>query len=165
LASNAINRETARDALATLINTEVVTNNSQAVAVYNYLKGRLGGVSPVAMVVSAGSARQQKGMGADKHRNKFRLLVRILVRDEATAEAAGWTEQAAEGRLDLLEKEIADVVMDNRSPAQNESVPWARLYLESFESGEFSKIIPIADLDGKPYIMEEIPVIAEMHDA
>jgi hypothetical protein len=165
LASDAKNRETARDYLATLLTAELVTSKGYAVAVYNYLKGRLGGVSPIVMVVSAGSAREQQGMGADKHRNKFRYLVRILVRDADTDANANWTEQAVEDRLDLLEKETVDVVMDNRSTAQNGSVPWARLYLESFETGEFSRIIPVTDLDGKPYIMEEIPVIAEMHDA
>lgn len=162
MTSNAINRETARDYLATLLNADLVTTRGYAVAVYGYMKSKLGGLSPVVIVASAGSAREQKGMGTDKHRNRFRYIVKVLVRDADTA--AGWTEQAAEDRLDLLEKTIADVVMNNRSQAQNVAVPWQRLHLESFESGEFSRLVFIPDIDGAPYIMEEIPVIAEMHD-
>lgn len=164
MASDAKNRETARDYLATLLNAELVTSKAYAVAVYNYMKSKLGGQSPVVIVASAGSARAHKGMGTDKHRNKFRYLIKVLVRDADTEANANWTEQAVEDRLDLLEKEIVDVIMDNRSTAQNASVPWVRLHLESFETGEFSRLVFIPDIDGEPYIMEEIPVIAELHD-
>jgi hypothetical protein len=38
--------------------------------------------------------------------------------------ATNWLEADCEDRVDLLEKEIADALLDHRSQAQDETVPW-----------------------------------------
>lgn len=157
MASDAANREACRDALATLLAAELVTELEEAQAALNYQAGTLV-MSPVVMVVSAGTLRKQAGMNSERHANKFRFLVKVYVADAATAD--GWTEQNVEDALDLLNKRVADVVMDNRSPAQNASVPWTRLYLEE----AFSTITAAPDLGGNPYLIEATPVIAEVYD-
>lgn len=160
MASNAKSRKLARDYLAVLLNAALVVADEQAKAVYNYQKGVLRN-SPEVMVVSAGSKRRKIGAGNAKYISDARLAVKNHVRD-ADADLS-WTELDVEDTLDLLEKAVSDVVMDNRSEAQNANVPWANLYLES-QDGPFSSIVHVTDEGGNSYYRETILVIAEMHD-
>jgi len=157
MASAATNREASRDYLAGLLDTALV-DGGYAQAVYNYQPGKIE-KAPVIIVVSAGSARELMGMGNEKHDNTFRFLIKICVADADSS--AGWTEQEVEDQLDLLEKEVQDVITDNRSPSQNGSVPWSHLYREE----GMSEIIYVPDLDGLSYVVEMIPVIARVFDS
>lgn len=161
MASSAASREACRDYLATLLETKLVTDLGEVEAVYNYQKGRLDGLTPVVMVVSAGSGRSRHGLGSEKFRSRFRFLIKNCVAEAETAE--GWTEQDVDDMLDLLEKRVSDVVMDNR---KNGSSPWAngQLYLDSEQKDGFSEIVAVSDLSGQGYQIEMIPVIAEVYD-
>lgn len=117
MAANTVNRETVRDAFAALLVTALTGTGNPVYAVYNYLKGVITTEdgSPLVMVTSSGTARQRAGIGDVRWNSYFVLEVFTFVRD---AEAANsWTEQNVEDTLDLIEKEIADTVADNRTNA------------------------------------------------
>ena len=105
------NRETVRDYLATLLTAQLVTTDKTVKAVYNYRIGDFQGLSPVVVVSSGGSNREQiSAMPQPGVRNAvFLLTVHVFVRYAATS----WTEAQAEDRLDLIEKTIVDVLDAN----------------------------------------------------
>lgn len=152
MSANATNRETGRDALAGLLSTALVGTGLPAQAVYGYQKSDFEGQSPVVVVLSAGTRRQRFGVGTQKYRSWFAYEVLVFVAD--ADEAVSWTDADVEDRLDLIEKEIADVVADNRSTTN-----WDDL---KHDEG-FGQILP-AVVGGKPYKMEIIRLIAEKHD-
>lgn len=156
MASAAKNREACRDFLATLLESTLVTALEEVQAVYNYQKGRLI-QSPVVMVVSAGSEREPGGLGSEQYRNEFFFLVKVCLADADAA--AGWTEQEVEDALDNLERRVCDVVMDNRSTAQNGSVPWEYLRVDGR-----TQVVYAPDLAGNPYVIEAIPVTVTVFD-
>ena len=110
MAANSINRETVRDALATLLNTALVGTGKPADKTFGYLAGDLG--TPVAAVVvtSAGTERNRTDPGQQTFDVWVYLdvLVYVLYND-----GASWTESQGEDKRDLIEKTIADVVQDN----------------------------------------------------
>lgn len=107
--SNAISRETMRDRLVSLLTTKLVP--TYAYAVSNGLYDDLEGQTPLVMVFSSGSRREEGGIGTDTYETWVRLEVQVLVLDAA----GSVTQQDVEDTLDDLEKLIADVVADNRS--------------------------------------------------
>jgi len=114
MSANAINRETVRDAFSTLLTTALVGDGLPVTAVYNYpFEVSTTKVSPVVVVASSGTARRAIGIGdTRKYDNYFILEVFTFIRDADTT--AGWTEAKVEDNLDLIDKRIADVVLDNR---------------------------------------------------
>lgn len=117
MAADTVNRETVRDAFAALLNTALVGTGKPVSAVYGYLKGVIttDDPTPIVMVTSAGTARQRAGIGDTRWNSYFVLQVLTFVRD---ADAANnWTEASVEDTLDLIDKEIADCVADNRANA------------------------------------------------
>ena len=114
MAADSLNRETVRDALVTLLQTALVGAGLPVQAVYGYQVGDAGGQSPAVVVSSAGSERRYKTMGTNWHDVfYFNVYAFVLYADSASS----WTEANAEDRIDLIEKEIADTVMDNRTNA------------------------------------------------
>lgn len=143
-------RRYVREDLAALIDTNMVAGGSGILtAVYDH-KANIGEDSPVCLVLSGGSIRDQKYMGSSVVASKFRLLVIFLVveiSDEPT-----WTPAEVEDKLDTCEKQFTDVIADNRGPETN----WN--YVRQ-NPDEFSQILP-TKIGGKPYIAEVIQIIA-----
>jgi hypothetical protein len=111
MAANTVNRETVRDAFAALLNTALVGAGLPVSVVYAYPIGKID-QTPTVCVASSGTARQRAGIGDSRWNSYFVLEVFTFVRD---ADAAGsWTEAQVEDQLDLIDKEIADCVADNR---------------------------------------------------
>jgi len=116
----ASNRETARDALTTLLQAALVGTGKPAQAVYNYRKADFGGQSPVVTVSSGGSRRQR--MTALGGRATFFLQVDIFV---LYSDLGTWTEADTEDRLDLIEAAIAGVVDANQSTTSWSALDYA----------------------------------------
>lgn len=150
--SNSANRETVRDHLASLLDAALTGDGSPVEAVYGYLKSDFEKKSPVVMVVSDGIRRRRPHVGATRYVSDVRLGVLVWVADADSAQ--GWTDQDVDDRLDLLEKSIADVVADN--PASDY---WRYLTFD----GAFTDIQHVT-IGSTPYVLEVIPVIAEMRD-
>jgi hypothetical protein len=120
MAANSTNRETVRDAFVALMTAELVGDGKPTQAVYGYQVGDFQNQSPVVVVSSAGSEREKFALNAQRSLLYFNVFVFVLYSDQAT-----WGEDDAEDRIDLIEKEIADLVRDNRKTAD-----WADLQLE-----------------------------------
>jgi len=150
MAADVTNRETVRDALATLLETALTGSGNPAQAVYAYQVGDFGGRSPVVVVSSAGSERDHRTMG-ERYHNFFYLNVYVFVlyADPGT----DWGEDNAEDRVDLLEKEIADVLMDNFSTDD-----WVYIQLDG------RSVRDSVEIGGQEYIREVIPVRVEVYD-
>lgn len=110
MTSDSVNRETIRDALAALLDTALVTTLQSTKIVYNYLVSDFKGRSPVVVVTSAGGERRkiaQPLVGHTQALLEVHTFVLYALADES------WTEQQSEDRLDLIEKQINDVLIDN----------------------------------------------------
>jgi hypothetical protein len=108
-----ISRETARDALAALLDTALVGVGLPAQAVYNYQIGDFQGQSPVVVVSSGPSERVVAGMaGCWMTTHTLFVHVFVLYSDEGD-----WGEDDAEDTLDTIEALVADVVLANMSTA------------------------------------------------
>lgn len=145
----AADRETARDALATLLTAALVGSGKPAQAVYNYRKGEWSGLFPVVEVSSRTSTRTQ--MTRAGSRATFGLQVDVYVLyalDDGT-----WTEALAEDALDEIEHLIAGAVEQNQTTA-----PWKSLsYAGNSERMDVT-------IGGVPYIWETIPLVAEVYE-
>lgn len=122
--ANSFNRETARDAFATLLLTAMVGAPAVAQAVYNYKVKKLNGQSPV-VTVDGGPIAREKVKFAGQWDTAITLYVTAFVL--WADPASGWTEANCEDRLDLIEKTLADVVLDHMSQAQDATVPWDKI--------------------------------------
>ncbi len=153
--ANAANRETVRDALTALLSSALTGTGNPVQSVYGYHISEFGAdgfESPVVLVLSNGSQRERRGLGSQVYRTFFQLSVLVFVSDAIAAES--WTDANVEDRLDLIEKEIADVLAENRSTASWQDIKHAPAP---------TTILP-AKLGGHSYKMETIPVIVEVHD-
>lgn len=154
--ADAATRETVRKALAGLLEAALVGTGLPVESVYDRHVSEFGASgfeSPVVLVLSGGSQRERRGLGSQVYRSFFRLDVLVFVSDAISAES--WTDADVEDRLDLIEKQIADVLAENRSTTNWQDI--------KHETG-FTNIVP-AKLGGHSYKMETIPVIVEVHDA
>jgi len=118
--ADSVNRETVRDALTTLLDTALTGVGNPAQAVYGYQIGDFQGQSPVVVVSSAGSERLKFQLSGQRSLLYFNVYVFVLYSDQDT-----WGEDDAEDRMDLIEKEIADVLRDNRNTSN-----WTDIQLE-----------------------------------
>lgn len=143
------NREAVRDALAALIEAGL---SGTAVRVYNYSTVDIENQSPVALVFSDGTNRAgRQGFGAE---SKFNTSVRVRVQAYVALpgpEDRSYTQQNAEDLLDLIDKQVADVVTANNDHAGI----WRSL---NYEEG-FSRPEDVL-MSGSPYIREEWTLIA-----
>lgn len=144
----AANRETVRDALATLLQAALVGSGKPVQAVYNYRTGDFAGASPVVSVFSHGADRRR--LTARGSRARFFLQVDIFV--VYALEDGTWTEAQAEDALDAVELLIAGVVDANQVTAY-----WGALdYV--MESTRYDVAI-----GGIEYIQEAILLVAEVY--
>lgn len=116
----ASNRETARDALATLIGTAMVGSGKPVQAVYNYRPADFGGQSPVVTVSSSGSERPRLSAAGGRASFYVQIDWFVLYNDRAS-----WTEDLAEDRLDLIESTLAGILADNQATANWQALDYA----------------------------------------
>lgn len=140
------NRETGRDALLTLLQASIGTSTVQAY--YNYQVGDFGGQSPVVVVTSGPAEREYLSYGAAHMATTFRYDIHSFV---LYVSGTAWTEDLAEDRLDLIEKEIADCVQDNYAGTIWQALTWAG-----------ASAIDSVVLGGEEYKHEVVTVSARM---
>lgn len=151
MAASSFNRETARDKLATLLDAAMVGTPAVAQAVYNYKVRKLNAQSPVVTVDSSGSGRvRDKTAGGWDTNAKLTVTVFVLW----SKDGSSWTEANCEDRLDLIEKTIADVLLDHKSTSQDATVPWDTIEFDG-DSAQDTYIE-----GGLLYWVETIPVKA-----
>jgi hypothetical protein len=103
-------RETVRDALSNLLNTALVGVGKPAQAQYGYPIADFKGRSPIVMVSSAGSERDQQTMVTRRTSFLyFNIVVFVLYADPA----ASWTEADAEDTLDTIESIVDATIAAN----------------------------------------------------
>lgn len=108
MAANSISRETVRDAAATSLATALVGTGKPCQAVYGYNVGDFAGLSPVVVVMS-GPTERVKNFSDQTYDAWVHLYFQSFVKRSMP------DEDDAEDRLDLIEKTIADWMMDNSS--------------------------------------------------
>lgn len=142
------NREEVRNALATLIEAGL---SGTVVKVYPYSTVDILNQSPVVLVFSDGTNRpKRQGFGPDSKLDTFaRLRVQAYVALPGKDDTS-YTQRDAEDLLDLIDKQIADVVTEN-----NTHEKWRSL---NYEEG-FSRPEDVL-VSGSPYIREEWALIA-----
>jgi hypothetical protein len=148
MAANSTNRETVRDAFVALLSTELVGDGKPVQAVFGYQTGSFGTKTPVVVVSSAGSEREKFALKAQRSLLYFNVFVFVLYSDQGT-----WGEDDAEDRIDLIEKEIADLVRDNRKTAN-----WTDLQLEGRSN------LDSMPIGGEEYRREVVTVRMEVLD-
>lgn len=157
MSANSTNRETVRDAFATVLETALVGVGLPVQAVYNYPRGVIN-QTPTIAVASSGTARKPAGIGdTRKWINYFVLEVFTFIRD--ADEASGWTEALVEDNLDLIDKKIADVVSDNQVNAA-----WLSLSFTIDPEGRPEPSEIITDIE-RGYKIEMRKVYAQKVDA
>jgi len=149
----AANRETVRDAVAALLESELTGTGNPVQAVYAYQVGDFGGRSPVVVVSSAGSERPAMTFSGNRATFYLNVHVFVLYSDEGD-----WGEDDAEDRLDWIEKEIAAVVDANRGPTDD----WQQLaYGELTAEAGRSRCGSVA-VGGLEYRTELVPLRVEV---
>lgn len=135
------NRETARDALVTLLSAALTGAGNPCQAVIGHKPGAddIAGRSPLVSVQSAGTERLRFTAAGTRPNFYFQLDTWVLLK------ATGWTKANAEDTLDEIEQTIAQVVEDNQATAN-----WGALDYDGR-----STIMDVA-FDGVPYIREVI---------
>lgn len=134
-------RQSGRDALVTLLTTNLVGAGLPVKTVTGSKVTSLKGLTPLVSVLSDGTMRERLTFMGDVP--TFYLEVQVWVRQECT----GWTNAQAEDALDAIEALIASVFENNRGTANWET-------LEYRKPSEV-KEIPVA---GLPCYVEVIPV-------
>lgn len=141
-------RELARDYLATLLDTELVSTTPQiAMAVFNHHPNDFSDSgSPAVLVLSSGIARPKAGVGSQQYRAMVRLEVLTFV--PRAGKSSTWGPDDIEDRLDELERRIAKVVAEH----QSEPGYWTNIW---YQEGAYSDIFP-SNLGGEPFMSERI---------
>ena len=142
-----VNRETVRDAMATLLETALVGTGLPAQAVYGYRVGDFNGQSPVVTVSSAGSERPPMTARGGRTVVYLQVDTFTLYSDEGS-----WGEDEAEDRLDLLEKTIAETLHGNQVTANWQAVDYAAR----------SERVDV-EIGGLEYAREMIPLRVEVY--
>ena len=131
MAGAAENRKTHREKIDALLKAALGASGTGIIddgAFYPYKTGDFEQQFPVIVIGSEGSERERPQRGGDIWDTALFFTVWVFV--AYAVEGTAWDSQDAEDTLDLIDKGIADVVMDNRSKAQNATVPWDGLYYE-----------------------------------
>lgn len=107
------NRKDVRTTFAGLLSSALVGAGKPAQVVYGFRKGNIEGQTPVIVVSSLGTRRDQLSFQGTAPNYQIQVDVFVLYEDQA----AGWTEQNAEDTLDDLDLGIAGVVQANQISA------------------------------------------------
>ncbi len=144
------NRETGRDALVNLFTAALVGTGKPAQIVYGYLAGDFGGQSPVVVVASEGSDREQRAV-TSRQKNLFYYTIYTFV--SYAKKGTNWGEDDCEDRVDLLEKNIAEIIAANRSNSY-----WAFLELDG------RSVVDSVIIGGEEFRRESLPVAMTVYD-
>lgn len=138
MAADAVSRKTVRDALAALFSAALTGTGKPVQTVYGYpLDYDISKDTPYLTIAGHGSNRRDMGSNNPKYYDVFAFEVATWFR--SADNASGWTESLLEDQMDLVDKEIADVVADNRS---NSNWSWLGFSPEISGAPEPSTIIP-----------------------
>jgi hypothetical protein len=146
-------RQTVRDKLAELLDTDLVSGSPQLafdVIGHKVTDQDLEAGDPIVAVLSSGTIRERMTMQGD--RPDFYLDIQVWVRSASTARTVAQTEDI----LDEIEARIAQVFQDNRS-GPNSPTEWAVL-----EYAARSTIGEIETAKGVAYSLEVYPVRARL---
>ena len=155
MSANTASRQPSRERVATLLEAVLVPGTLKAV--YPYLVADPSGLVPFICVSSDATLRSQYTKGTVKNRAHFRLLVlHFLLAPDI---ASGWTEQNVEDHLDDVDRQVANVISDNRGKANDPTLPWNYLSLTE----DYSQIFPLS-IGGVKYWVEKRSVIVEVID-
>jgi len=144
------NRETGRDALVSLFAAALVGAGKPAQVIYGYLAGDFGGQSPVIVVASEGSDREQRAV-TSRQKNLFYYTIYTFT--PYAKKDSSWGEDDCEDRVDLLEKTIAEVITANRS-----NDDWAFLELDG------RSVVDSVMIGGAEFRRESMPVTMTVYD-
>jgi len=145
-----IDRKVLREALATLLATELVGAGKPVNAVYSYQVSDFKGKTPVVFVTSGGSFRRNPEHSIRAESIAYLDVNSLVLYSDGTT---NWTEQHSEERLDLIEKKIAEVVTNN---SENPAQPW--MFLDFAGRSEVTSVV----IGGKDYSWEIIPLQAQL---
>jgi hypothetical protein len=145
-------RETARDALATLLSAALVGSGLPAQAFYGYMVADFQGQSPVVTIRSAGSDRTMQTLST---RRKSMLYYDIISFTLYADAASNWTEANAEDKLDAIEQVVDGTIAANLV----NGTTWADIGYAGKSSTGYTNI------GGELYRHELIPIqITVYHD-
>ena len=154
----AVNRQVFREFFSDLLKAEMGSAGSGLLndeAFYPCKVGDFNAQFPVIITASAGSERERTQRGGNDWDTNVYLTVWTFVAYAIKGEA--WTEANADDTLDLIDQTIADVVMDNRSKAQNANAPWDALHYEGR-----SEVRPDLEIGGIEYRHEALTLRARV---
>jgi hypothetical protein len=143
-------RETARDALATLLSAALVGSGKPAQAFYGYPVADFQNQSPVVVLRSAGSERTMETMST---RRKSMLSFDIISFTLYADPASGWTEANAEDKLDAIEQVVDETIAANLV----NGTTWADIGYDGKSSAGNVTI------GGEQYRYELIPIIITVY--
>ncbi len=124
--ANSFNRQTARDALTTILTT-ALAGSVQTVFGYK-VKALIDlGKGPFVTVDGGPISRSKTKFTGLWDTGLVLQVSHFVIWQDADS---GWTEHDCEDRLDLLEKKLADAMLDHRSTAQDATVPWDEITFE-----------------------------------
>lgn len=148
----AVNRELVRDKLAKLLEDTLVTTEEIVEEVYNRKVDDPQGKSPIVCVLSAGTGRPPNTFGTHGAEFHFEIQVWVLYADPDATPA--WTEALAEDRLDLIEKEVAEVIENNAAVSG---------FWNDIDYDGRSIVADVTVRGGDAYVLEKIPVLVEIY--
>ena len=114
MSSDVVNRQTIREEFGSLLNAKLVVAEESAQVLYTYQVADFEAASPVVVISSSGSLRSKLALNSISNSLVY-LDIHLFVAYTMT-DAEGvivWSEEDSENRLDLLEKQVFDVVIDN----------------------------------------------------
>jgi hypothetical protein len=144
-------RETARDALATLLEAALVGSGKPCEAFYGYQVADFGGRSPIAMLVSDGSERDQQTMSTRRVSVFHFLIVSFTL-----YKGASWTEAQSQDAMDSIEQIVDETLAANLV----NGTTWSDI---GYDGKTSTGIVQI--LGGDSYRYESIPIrVVVYHD-
>lgn len=141
--SVAMSRKMVRDALVTAVTPALTV--AQVVA--GYQKANVQGQWPAVLIFTSGSLRPQ--VTEQGIRSEFHYIAQLWV---LYYKEGYWTEAEAEDTLDALEQQLAEWLANNQVGEL-----WTSL---AFNGRSRVSIVPNS---GEPYLVEEIPIMAEVY--
>lgn len=142
-------RETARDALVTLLEAALVGTGLPVKTVTGSKPADLKGLSPLVCVLSAGSDRAPLTFTGDQSTFYLDVLVYVQQTD------AGWTRAEAEDAMDSIEVLIAATYETN----VRQSAIW-----DTLAYNDRTTVLDVS-VDGVPFYVERIPTIVKLAKA
>jgi hypothetical protein len=143
MASNVPSRKTIRQALAAAMTTGLVGAGKAAKKLYRYKPSQFGAETTHIIVLTAASSDRSKQAQPVRANSVIGFEIWTFV----LYSAEGWTEENSEDKLDDMEKEIIDWLLDNADNNAN----WDGITIEPTE-------IDIVSVGGKTYRQEVIPI-------